>query len=68
MRKFVSNVKASEKVVKMFKLKNKKKCNNQKKCIYRNCESIESDNICEQLKNNGIANVFWNIKQLKITL
>lgn len=25
MRKFVSNVKASEKVVKMFKLKNKKK-------------------------------------------
>lgn len=54
--------------MKMFKLKNKKKCNNQKKCIYGNCESIESDNICEQLKNNGIANVFWNIKQLKMTL
>ena len=67
MRKFVSNVKASEKVVKMFKLKNKKKCNNQKKCIYEK-ESIESDNICEQLKKNGIANVFWNIKQLKMTL
>ena len=68
MRKFVSNVKASEKVVKIFKLKNQKKYNNQNKCIYRNCESVESDNICEQLKNNGITNVFWNIKNLKMTL
>ena len=68
MRKFVSNVKASEKVVKMFKLKNQKKYNNQNTCIYRNCESVESENICEQLKNNGITNVFWNIKNLKMTL
>lgn len=36
--------------------------------MYRNCESIESDNICEHLKNNGVANAFWNIKQLKMTL
>ena len=52
----------------MFKLKNQKKYNNQNKCIYRNCESVESENICEQLKNNGITNVFWNIKNLKMTL